>query len=202
MSAAATAICSARCSRCVRSLSASPVMDDWTGKDLLAHMGLVARPLRAGDRVIRGRLLAVARRGGARRDDPVGFLAPLLRASRAPRTAFALSRRRRFPSAFRGDVASGFAVRERLIGAQRRPLASAISTSSSSRLNVIQEQSQRPRQPGQIDRLDDGPDVSAVALRHAPDEAVELLIHRAPVPRVLVAELTPRLRVARELDET
>src|SRR5713101_7725891 len=47
---------------------------------------------RAGSgRAIRRRSLAVVERGGARRDDPVGFFAPLRRASRAPRTAFALS---------------------------------------------------------------------------------------------------------------
>src|SRR6266852_5669211 len=45
----------------------------------------------SGRGAIRRRSLAVVERGGARRDDPVGFFAPLRRASRAPRTAFALS---------------------------------------------------------------------------------------------------------------
>ena len=126
-------------------------MEDWTGKDLLAHMAwshdhsvVVIEGLRAGRQpcdgtdpanttdafnerahrdhlddppahtagvkrvidpaaggarachgrgAIRRRSLAVVGRGCARRDDPVGFLAALRRASRAPRAAFAVSSR-------------------------------------------------------------------------------------------------------------
>jgi len=61
--------------------------------------------------------------------------------------------------------------------------------SNSSGLNVIQEQLQRPRQPGRS-IVSTMARISAVALRHASDEASELLIHRAAVPRVLVPERT------------
>src|SRR5690348_3344272 len=66
----------------------------------------------------------------------------------------------------------------------------------------VEHHPQRPGQARRIDRLDHRPDVAAVAVRDAPDEAPELPVHRAALPGLLLREGLPWLRVTLQGDQS